>query len=514
MLQLLLSCVSDFSMSMAFYKGFVFNDWFHETVSVFHDPKIASLEVVKFVHSLGLAFRDNIWMVHAKYHAYMEKTRLILLDDSAFVSISGLVSGFSTGVIKLLGIAKAFGVCFGGSLNILEFSEYVLVCDCLLATGANSLSVYMDGSLSNLGTVGCKAGTAVFFEDIGVDLGVNVSGLMSSTLAKLQAIALALECVPLSSSVRLFSDSQSALDACRSELSLCWVEHHHIVNLICSKSLEVSFYKVKSHSGVLGNERADKIAGATSFSKWYLPFCLSKHFLTANGGVVSGNARHFIRDIYRSEVGSGSEVLVGHLFFEVDWLHSSLVWHLDLHMAMGFISRPSASVRTYFMKALHYWLPVALLNSHVGVWKMLSGFSFFSSDILHLLSFCVSDSSMFMAFFKDFVFNGWFCETVCIFHNPKITVLEIVKFVRFLGLAFRENVWSVHAKHRAYMEKNGLISPDGSAVISVHDLASRFSARVVKLLGITDALSVHFGFRKSCLFFSGVGNSVSVHIDA
>ncbi|KAG9297110.1 hypothetical protein G9A89_019391 [Geosiphon pyriformis] len=61
---------------------------------------------------------------------------------------------------------------------------------------------------------------AVFFKDIGVSLGVGVTGLMSFILAELQTIVLALKCVPLSSSVYLFLNSQSALDACKSELGL------------------------------------------------------------------------------------------------------------------------------------------------------------------------------------------------------------------------------------------------------------------------------------------------------
>ncbi|KAG9297800.1 hypothetical protein G9A89_000105 [Geosiphon pyriformis] len=182
------------------------------------------------------------------------------------------------------------------------------VCNCLLATGTSSLSVYTNRSLSNLGMVGCRAGTAVFFEDIGLDLGISVLGLMLSTLVELQTVVLALECVLSSSSVCLFSDSQLALDACRSELGLvhpnfrnqCWVKHHHIVNVICSKKLRVSFHKIKGHSGVSGNKHANTIADTTSFSNWYLPPHLSEHFLSADGDIVSGNSRHFVRDIYRS----------------------------------------------------------------------------------------------------------------------------------------------------------------------------------------------------------------------
>ncbi|KAG9295678.1 hypothetical protein G9A89_002996 [Geosiphon pyriformis] len=222
-------------------------------------------------------------------------------------------------------------------------------------------------------------------------------------------------------------------------------------------------------------------------------------------------------------------------------------------MTAGFTSRYSSSVRTYFMKSLHHRLPVAvrkclydkhypsmlclycgkvevsdhvfsykvdefvrrqLLNSYVGFWKALSGSSHSSSDILQLLSSSVFDSSVSMALFKGFVFNGWFSEAVSIFYDPKIAILEIVKFVHSLGLAFRKDVWLICAKHRVYMKKNGLIPLDGSAVILVHGLASRFSVGVVRLLGITSALGVHFGFRKACLFFSGIGESVLVHIAA
>ncbi|KAG9287379.1 hypothetical protein G9A89_023751 [Geosiphon pyriformis] len=63
-----------------------------------------------------------------------------------------------------------------GSLNILNSGDYVV---------SGSLSVYMDKSLKDLGTVGCKAGAAAFFEDINLGLGIGVSGLMSSTMVEL-----------------------------------------------------------------------------------------------------------------------------------------------------------------------------------------------------------------------------------------------------------------------------------------------------------------------------------------
>ncbi|KAG9300153.1 hypothetical protein G9A89_010563 [Geosiphon pyriformis] len=77
----------------------------------------------------------------------------------------------------------------------------------------------------------------------------------------LSAIALAFECVPSLSSVYLFSNSQAALDMCEAELLLlapdfqnkCWVKCRHIAGIICKRNLNVGWYKIKKHSGVLGN---------------------------------------------------------------------------------------------------------------------------------------------------------------------------------------------------------------------------------------------------------------------
>ncbi|KAG9289874.1 hypothetical protein G9A89_015454 [Geosiphon pyriformis] len=312
-------------------------------------------------------------------------------------------------------------------MNILESGDFVSIHDCLSHVGSSEISIYTDESLRNLSTAGCRAGAAAFFENIGMGLGIGVTGLMLSTLAELQAITLALEC--------LFSDSQSALNACKSELGL-----------------------IKGHSGVFRNEHADLIADAA-------------FFFVANGNVISGNFRYFVCDIYHSicytcwEVGSGSKFLADSLLSKIDWSRSSLVWHSDLHMATGFTSRLLARICTYFMKALHHWLSVAvwkclynrhypsvlclycgkvetsdhvffckvnnsaqfhILDSHVASWRTLSGLSHFSSFS--------------MALYKSFVFNGWFHEAVSIFHDLKIAGLEVVKFVRSFGLAFKDNI--------------------------------------------------------------------------
>ncbi|KAG9300574.1 hypothetical protein G9A89_000755 [Geosiphon pyriformis] len=164
-----------------------------------------------------------------------------------------------------------------------------------------------DSSLKDLGTISRKAGAAVFFEDIGLDLEVKVS-------------------------VCLYSDSQTALDACKSELhQVCsdfhnwyWVEHQHVVDIIHSRNLRVEWLKVKNHSGTMENDRADVLTANASLSDWFLSFHLKEHCLVAEDDFIFGNSRHFIHDIFRSvhwvhwEVGSGSKFLIKDLLLDVD----------------------------------------------------------------------------------------------------------------------------------------------------------------------------------------------------
>ncbi|KAG9301396.1 hypothetical protein G9A89_018068 [Geosiphon pyriformis] len=80
----------------------------------------------------------------------------------------------------------------------------------------------------------------------------------------------------------------------------CWIEHCHITNVIRRKNLDVSWIKIKGHSGVLGNKRADALAKTAAFSDFHLPLSISEQFLMAGDTAVSGNSRHFVCNVFRS----------------------------------------------------------------------------------------------------------------------------------------------------------------------------------------------------------------------
>ncbi|KAG9303047.1 hypothetical protein G9A89_022136 [Geosiphon pyriformis] len=134
------------------------------------------------------------------------------------------------------------------------------------------------------------------------------------------------------------------------------------------------------------------------------------------------------------------------------------------------------------------------------------------TQLVDLLSNCVSGATVGTALCKGFVFNDWYHESVAVFKDSKVAALTVVDFVHKFCLAFWEEIWLVRARHRSLMKRNGLILCDGSLPLLVISPSKLLSAGVVKLLGVTDVFGISFGFHKSCLFFSDVGNMVSVHI--
>ncbi|KAG9302150.1 hypothetical protein G9A89_020584 [Geosiphon pyriformis] len=121
--QLLSTCTSDVVTDAALCKGFIFRDWYQKSVSTFKDPKMVAINVMNFVHDFCIAFQDDIWLVCAKYHAVMERNGLILHDGFIPVSVSDFSEQLLSGVVRLLSVAKAFGISFGFHKFCLFFSD-------------------------------------------------------------------------------------------------------------------------------------------------------------------------------------------------------------------------------------------------------------------------------------------------------------------------------------------------------------------------------------------------------
>ncbi|KAG9299248.1 hypothetical protein G9A89_013896 [Geosiphon pyriformis] len=373
-----------------------------------------------------------------------------------------------------------------GGLNILESDVFSSVQDGLHEIWSGCFEAYTDGSLKGAGSADVSSGVAAYFPALGLGVEVKVCGLLSSTMVELQAVALALKCVFSSSSVVLYLDSQAAINACVSEMLLevpdfcncCWIERKHVFDLIRNKDLSVSWVKVKGHAGILGNVKANRFAGEAACSFFVLPIRIWKCFLVADDTVVSDNAHHFVKDVFRSicyarwEAGPGQDVVSANMLEDFDWAASAKIWHPDSHMVAGFTSHKLADLHTYLIKALHKRLPVAVrkrlynryypgvqcllcgeveLPDHVFTcsqnvyiqreilleasmhWASLVGVrDLSSSSVLQFLNSCHLDISRYSVLCKSFMIKVWCAETADVFDNIKKASCVVVDFVRFL----------------------------------------------------------------------------------
>ncbi|KAG9296453.1 hypothetical protein G9A89_015045 [Geosiphon pyriformis] len=227
--------------------------------------------------------------------------------------------------------------------------------------------IYTNGSLRCAGSVGTAGKMTAYFLAADVDIGIKIAGLLSSALAELQAVVLALKL--------------------------------QIVNLLRNKNISIKWVKVKEHSNVLGNIRADALANETTFLSLSLPVNIRKRFLVTEKTAISDNVHHFAWDLYLLiccacwKAGLGFDIVPNIMIKEIDWNTTATIWHPDSHMFSGFTSRKSANLRMYLMKTVYRWLSVA-------VKKRLYSRSYFG--VLCLLYDKVKFSDHVFACFGDF----------------------------------------------------------------------------------------------------------------
>ncbi|KAG9286287.1 hypothetical protein G9A89_014273 [Geosiphon pyriformis] len=425
-------------------------------------------------------------------------------------------------------------------LDILESGEFSVVKDELHNVWLGFFEVFTDEFLRNSGSAEVICGAAAYFPVLDKSIGVAVNGFLLSIMAELQVVTLALECVPSLSTVVLCLDSQAAINVCVSKMSLvapdfrnqCWLERHYIFNLVRDKDFSVSWVKVKDHSGIPGNVEADLAAGAASGSLFSLCTNVCEHFLVVEGVAISGNAHHFVRNIFwsvccaRWEAGSGCDVVPDAIIGCIDWVVTAKVWHSDSHMLIGFTSQVSLMLRTYIMKAVHRRLPVAVrkklydkyyssvlclfcsgveFSDHAftcayksGIrgeilaetsarWSALAGSSS-ASAVLQVLSQCSFDVGLYTLVCKEFVLEKWYEEACSIFEDRKVAATQIVDYVRFVVELHRAKAWLARASHQVVMEKAGLVC-DGNGVFGLFRSVSLvLSDGVVRLFGVANSL--------------------------
>ncbi|KAG9307273.1 hypothetical protein G9A89_017101 [Geosiphon pyriformis] len=155
--------------------------------------------------------------------------------------------------------------------------------DVLSVLDSDRLSeVYIDEFLRCAGSVETADEAAAYFPAADTGIRIKVTGLLFSTLAKLQAVMLALECVLSSCSVVLYLDSQFAINACISETSLTTPDFHNQY-----KNISIKWVKVKGHSDVLDNIRADTLANEATSLFLSLLVNIWKRFLVTEKTAIS-----------------------------------------------------------------------------------------------------------------------------------------------------------------------------------------------------------------------------------
>ncbi|KAG9307426.1 hypothetical protein G9A89_017256 [Geosiphon pyriformis] len=316
-------------------------------------------------------------------------------------------------------------------LCILDSKKFIDIRNSLHEVWSGGFEVYTDGFLKNIGFAGIMCKTAADFLALDIDIGIGVQGLLSSTIAELQVVALALECVPSFCDVDVYLNSQATIDACVFEMVLassnfcncCWIERRHIYNLVWVKDLTVYWIKVKSHSGVTGNIKANTLAGKAANFPVFLPVGVQEHFLMAEDLAVFGNTHHFVRDV----------------FSKVKLLDYAFTCAQDVDIQKVVLSENSA-----------FW--ASLVGAHY-----LS-----SSAVSWVLDLCHSDFGLYLVICKSFVLKEWCEEAIEVFNKKERAVNFVINLVELYCF----KVWLLRSEFRACIEKTGLVG-NGSVLSSL-----------------------------------------------
>ncbi|KAG9285331.1 hypothetical protein G9A89_010806 [Geosiphon pyriformis] len=448
------------------------------------------LGVRKFLMKYGLIFANQLLDHYG-----------ICLIPTWFVSVTNFVNN---GGLDVIVNVVSHSVSTNFFHNVGFTSEYLLVLK------HESIEVYTDGSINSLGSIGVYGGTAAYFPRANISIGVKVLGSLSSTLVELQAITLALDCVPISSTVELFTDSQALLDICKFDIDM----------------------SIKGHSDIIENEQVDFLANITVFSKSMLSLDVPYHFLRVKDRPVSENACYFIKNLFNAvnfvniiETGDAGKI---------DAHKSFSVWHPNGRIQSGYTSLFSASLQSYLMKSLHRCLLVTVrkrlydprylsvmcircsmvedsdhlfLCSHDNNakriilfsirerWYKVAGDSAIGDRVVYSLYKAELFYSLYMLLAKGFVLKSWTADAIrCLGLASGGHV--IINLVYSLVECHRLDIWLPAAKLRAFYEKHNLL------------LCNRFIVPLVIAVDVICGLGIRLGIYMSfglCPHIAGLG---------
>ena len=183
----------------------------------------------------------------------------------------------------------------------------------------NFIQVYTDGSKSESANV-TYVGAAFCIPEINISFGCRLQGLHSIAAAELYAIKKALEWISENmqpTKIVICTDSTAALlslTAKKPEYLLIISSCLMLIKDLCSKGYTINFQWVPSHSGISGNEAADK--GAKAASKLTNINNYLKPSLNDHNALLKKHFNIYLKDKWKDE---GRERFLGK--HKTEWEH-------------------------------------------------------------------------------------------------------------------------------------------------------------------------------------------------
>ncbi|KAG9299499.1 hypothetical protein G9A89_020670 [Geosiphon pyriformis] len=373
----------------------------------------------------------------------------------------GLVSAWFASLVKFIingGLSNSV-ILFFYSIPTDSLCDFGYIGEHLLNSGLGSITIYTDNSIKNLGSLCVRGSVAAYFLDVDTNVEIKMDELLLLTLVKIQAIALALECVSVSQLVDLYTDSQALLELCKFTSSMagsdfhdkCWIEKEHIYHVIIKKGLLITWNKVKGHFGVVKNEHINFYANAAVISKSFLPLMVPYHFLNVEGRLVSKNACYVAKKLFNT-------------------VHSYCI--------------------NDTLIILHESAPSLLANGQKE--KNLLGTFANGNVVADLLNEAASFIDLFTALAKNFVLKNWVVDMLGCLDADSGRGALVVNFVCYFAKRHRSVIWLPVVELRSYYKKYNLLPHDGSFIPSVSGLSLLWSAEIIQNFGFR--LDIHMCF--------------------